>query len=53
MVGNDVQEDMVAEQLGMKVFLMTDDLINRDGGDISRYPQGGFEDLLEYLESFS
>lgn len=53
MVGNDVQEDMVAEQLGMKVFLMTDDLINRDGSDISRYPQGGFEDLMEYLESFS
>ena len=30
MVGNDVQEDMVAGQLGMKVFLLTDCLINKE-----------------------
>ena len=29
MVGNDVGEDMVAETLGMRVFLLTDCLINR------------------------
>lgn len=50
MVGNDVDDDMVAEKLGMKVFLLTDCLINKDEKDISSYPQGTFVDLLKYLE---
>ena len=51
MVGNDVREDMVAEMLGMQVFLLTDCLLNKDGTDISDYPQGGFPELAEYLEN--
>lgn len=51
MVGNDVTEDMIAETLGMKVFLITNDVINRQGKDISRYPQGGFAELLEYVKT--
>lgn len=50
MVGNDVTEDMVAESLGMKVFLLTDCLINKENKDISVYPNGSFDDLLAYLE---
>ena len=50
MVGNDVDEDMIAEKLGMKVFLLTDDILNKHGKDISGYKQGGFADLLEYFE---
>lgn len=53
MVGNDVGEDMVAEKLGMAVFLLTDCLINRDAADISRYPQGGFPELNAYLRKLS
>ena len=49
MVGNDVGEDMVTEELGMKVFLMPADLINKVGKDVSKYPQGNFEDLLTYI----
>ena len=49
MVGNDVDEDMVAENLGMKVFLLTDCLLNRRNRDISGYPQGSFPELLEYI----
>jgi len=49
MVGNDVGEDMVTEELGMKVFLMPADLINKVGKDVSKYPQGNFEDLLAYI----
>ena len=49
MVGNDVTEDMVAETVGMKVFLLTDCLINREDKDISAYPHGGFDQFLEYL----
>ena len=49
MVGNDVTEDMVAETLGMKVFLLTDCLINKESKDISEYPNGGFTELMEFL----
>ena len=49
MVGNDVDEDMVARELGMKVFLLTDWVINRSRADMTRYPGGGFDALMEYL----
>ena len=50
MVGNDVGEDMIAEQLGIQVFLLTDCLINKAGADISQYPHGGFAQLDAYLK---
>lgn len=51
MVGNDVGEDMVAAQLGMKVFLLTDCLINKPGTDIAQYPHGSFQELMEFIRS--
>lgn len=51
MVGNDTGEDMVAETLGMKVFLLTDCLINRDKADISRWEHGGFSLLQNFIRS--
>ena len=53
MVGNDAFEDMIAEKLGMKVFLLTDCLINKKNIDISSYPAGGFDDLCEYIKKLS
>ena len=50
MVGNDVDEDMVAQTLGMKVFLLSDCLLNRHKKSISDFPNGSFEDFLEYLD---
>lgn len=49
MVGNDVDEDMVAGQLGMEVFLLTDHLINKSGTDIDAFPHGSFDDLRARL----
>lgn len=49
MVGNDVTEDMVAEETGMRVFLLTDCLINKERKDISAYPRGSFLQLAEYI----
>jgi len=49
MVGNDVEDDMVAESVGMKVFLLTDCLINKKNADITAYPQGGFEELAAFI----
>ncbi len=51
MVGNDVAEDMIAEALGMQVFLLTDCMINKKNVDITRYPHGDHEALRAYLWS--
>ncbi len=53
MVGNDVSEDMVAQELGMKVFLMPKHLLNKKEKDISIYPQGDFDALISYIESLN
>ena len=50
MVGNDVGEDMIARKLGMKVFLLTDCIINRKEEDISAYPHGNFDELITFLK---
>lgn len=49
MVGNDVAEDMIAADLGMEVFLLTDCLINKNGTNIDVYPHGDFSALLRRL----
>ncbi len=49
MVGNDVTEDMIAETLGMQVFLLTDCIINKEKKDISKYSSGSFPQLWDYM----
>ena len=51
MVGNDAVEDTAAEKIGIRVFLLTDCLLNRDNRDISKYPQGNFDDLLKFIDT--
>ncbi|MBO5926473.1 MAG: HAD family hydrolase, partial [Clostridia bacterium] len=51
MIGNDVSDDMVVKNLNMKVFLLTDCLINTNNEDISVYPNGNFDDLISYIDS--
>ncbi len=53
MVGNDATEDMVAETLGMQVFLLTPCLINKHDLDLSRWPRGDFDALLDYLDKLN
>ena len=50
MVGNDVTEDMVAQDLGIDVFLMTDCMINKENKNISQYPNGSFPELMAWLK---
>ena len=50
MVGNDVVDDMVAESLGMKVFLLTDCLINKTDRAVCEFKNGSFDDLKNYIE---
>ena len=49
MIGNDVTEDMIAETIGMQVYLLTDYLINRRNVDISGYPHGDIEGIRKIL----
>ncbi len=49
MVGNSVSEDMIAETLGMKVFLANEFVENPDKADFSRFPQGSLDDAAEFI----
>ncbi len=51
MVGNDVHEDGAALKAGMKVFFLTDCLINKYDEDYSAHPHGNFEALEEYIKN--
>jgi len=53
MVGNDVGDDMIAQTLGMKVFLLTDCLINRENADLSGYAKGSFPELMAYVQTLA
>ena len=53
MVGNDATEDMIAETLGIRVFLLTPCLINKQNADLSRWPHGDFDDLLVFLQKIA
>jgi FMN phosphatase YigB (HAD superfamily) len=47
MVGNDVQEDLVAGKLGVKTFLIKDCLIHRTSDKITADYQGNYQDFYE------
>ena len=51
MVGNDVEDDMVAAELGIRVFLLTPYLINKNNKPIDAFPHGDFDSLLRFLSS--
>lgn len=51
MVGNDARDDMAAADIGMKVFLLTECLINKEERDISAYPSGSYADLIRYIKN--
>ena len=51
MVGNDVEEDMIAEKLGMRVFLLDECLINKQGKDVSVYHRGDHDSLMKFIST--
>ncbi|WP_320122574.1 HAD family hydrolase [uncultured Sphaerochaeta sp.] len=51
MVGNDVEEDMVARELGMEVYLVTDYLINKSNRSIQGYRNSSFEQLYCFCKN--
>lgn len=51
MVGNDVEEDMIARTVGMDVFLLTDCLINKKDRALTAFPRGSFRELRDYVNN--
>ena len=51
MVGNDTTDDMVAETVGMSVYLLPEYLINKSGTDISVYNYGNLKNLVTFMEN--
>jgi FMN phosphatase YigB (HAD superfamily) len=51
MVGNNPAEDIIAEELGIETFLVTDFMENEHDVDISMFRKGTIEDMETYLLS--
>ena len=51
MVGNDVGEDLSIRTLGVKTFLVTDTMENKNNLPIETEYQGSLEELLEFVET--
>ncbi|MDY0010810.1 MAG: HAD family hydrolase [Candidatus Izemoplasmatales bacterium] len=49
MIGNDALEDMVAKELGINTFLVTDCLNNKSGIDINQFEHGTLEELYQKI----
>lgn len=49
MVGNDVEEDLVAKEIGMKTFLVEDYLLNRKNKPINTDYRGTLKDLYQFI----
>ncbi len=50
MVGNDMEEDMIAASVDMQVFLLTDCLINKAGRSLQSYPHGDSEAFTRFID---
>ncbi|MGE5604942.1 MAG: HAD family hydrolase [Bacteroidota bacterium] len=50
MVGNDVQEDLIAAELGIETYLITDFLINRTQEPITATYQGSYDDFYRFVQ---
>lgn len=51
MVGNDVDEDIIASKIGFRTFLIKDYMINKSSKDISSIKKGNYKDLYEYAKT--
>lgn len=50
MVGNDVQEDVIAGRLGIETYLITNQLLHRTGEEIKADHIGTYEDFYSFVQ---
>lgn len=53
MIGNDATEDMIAQELGIQTYLVTDCLKNKNNIDINKFNHGTLEELYKLIKSDS
>jgi len=51
MIGNDVEEDIIASKLGIKTYLVENYMINRSGNEFYSDFRGTYKDLYEFIIS--
>ncbi len=51
MVGNDTRDDITAASVGMRLFFLTDCIINKNGTDLAAFPHGDFDALKRYIDT--
>lgn len=51
MVGNDVQEDLVSKKLGLRTYLITDNIIHRTEDEIVTDHKGTYEEFHEFVKT--
>lgn len=51
MIGNDVEEDMVAGKLGIETYLITNHMVNRKNKEVKADHVGDYADFLHFVES--
>ena len=49
MVGNDVQEDLIVRAIGVKTYLITDNMLHRTSEDIITDYKGTYEDFYKFV----
>ncbi len=50
MVGNDVQEDVIAGRLGIMTYLITDQMLHRTEEEIKADHIGTYEDFYSFVQ---
>lgn len=53
MVGNDVQEDLIAGSLGISTYLITDNMLHRTNDPIISNYMGSYKDFYEFVNGLS
>lgn len=53
MVGNDVQEDLIASQWGIETYLITDHIINRNNEEVNSNHTGKYEDFYRFVKELT
>ena len=51
MIGNNIAEDMIAEKIGIRTYLVRDYLENPEKADPDAYAGGSYRDLAEMLSA--
>lgn len=49
MVGNDTSDDLGALRVGIDIYFVVDNLINKNNVDLTQYKHGSFSEFTEYL----